>query len=133
VAGVYLCRYDKVNGKYVEISSGNFSNPVIFDFTISGSGEVLEKVEEYYILIRDTVVNKIYLRMSGYHSHIKIEFSLDKENWSEDLLINRYINAVNSEVVIPIYIKVSITDEFGVFPLNQITNFNDFKIILTYT
>jgi len=133
MSGVYLCSYDNINKRYIEVSLGDFVNPILFDFNIMGTNNKLEKVNEYYIVIRDTVINSIHIRKLGSHSHIDIKFSRDKQVWSDSILINEYINAINKEIVIPIYIKVIVIDSFGVFPLNQITNYKDFKILLTYT
>lgn len=118
---------------FVEVSSGNFLQPITTSFILKNSGNTFEKILELYIIAENGKFEEVTLERSGLQPGINVLFSLDQVNWTDVLEIGTIDASVYYPKIQKFYLKFILLDSFDFLDPNEIGNiYNNIKIILSY-
>jgi len=129
-SGVYIGT--KNYGDFGLISTGDYINPLIYTFKLKNTGKTISLGQSLYLIINNIEIEYVKININGRMMAIRPVLSWDNVNWNPEIVKNDTINANNTYVPIPFFLKFNIDDMSEYFITSDVNSLKSFKLELLY-
>jgi hypothetical protein len=117
---------------YMEISSGGeFGNPITSTFSLRDTGKFKYSIQQYYVIILNSVVGYIQLEAMGQIPGFDMTVSWvnDEAHYSSKINKEVSINATNRKEVVPFFVRFKVYDDLDVITRDQYRNILQLRLV----
>jgi len=117
---------------YMEISSGGeFGNPITSTFSLRDTGRFKYAIQQYYVIILNSVVGYIQLEAMGQIPGFEMDVSWvnDDAHFSNKINKEVSIDATNRKETIQFFVRFKVLDDLDVITRDQYRNILQLRLV----